>query len=133
MRPLARRFLLAAVAAGVVGMSLGIAMGISQDFRLRHVHAHVNLLGWVSLALYGLFYQVVPAASAGLLPRVHFWLATLGPVLMCGALADQSEDHGGLVPIIGIGALMTLGGMLCFAAAVTGLRRASTRALQAAS
>ena len=120
MHPLARRFMLAAVAAGLAGMSLGIYMGTAQDFRFAHVHAHVNLLGWVSLTLYALFYQAVPAAAAGWLPRLHFGLATFGPALMCGALASQAEHHGGLAPVIGLGALMTLGAMLSFGAVVLG-------------
>ncbi len=35
-------------AAALCGMGLGIFMGISHDFSLTPVHAHVNLLGWVT-------------------------------------------------------------------------------------
>jgi hypothetical protein len=55
-------FITGAVAA-LIGMGLGIAMGISQDFSLTPVHAHLNLLGWVSMLLYGLYYR--PRASPG--------------------------------------------------------------------
>ena len=60
-------FVAAAVAA-LCGMSLGIFMGIRGDFTLVPVHAHINLLGWVSLALYGLYHRGVARAgqSAGL-------------------------------------------------------------------
>lgn len=118
MSPLSRHFLLAAVLAGSSGMVLGIAMGMLQDFRLTPVHAHVNLLGWVSLALYGLFYQAVPEAAAGLLPRLHFWLATIGPLLMCGSLAAARLGIGGMLPAILLGAFMAVGGMLAFGAVV---------------
>ena len=30
---------------------MGLMMGASQDFTLRPVHVHVNLLGWTTLAL----------------------------------------------------------------------------------
>jgi hypothetical protein len=40
-----------------VGVSLGIYMGIAHDFTLTPVHAHLNLLGWVSLFLMGLYYR----------------------------------------------------------------------------
>jgi hypothetical protein len=35
----------------VIGVAMGIIMGDSQDFTLRPVHAHVNLVGWAILAL----------------------------------------------------------------------------------
>jgi len=35
----------------VLGMTMGIAMGMSHDFLLRPVHAHVNLLGFAVLAI----------------------------------------------------------------------------------
>jgi hypothetical protein len=35
----------------IIGISMGIAMGASQNFTLRPVHAHVNLLGWTTMAL----------------------------------------------------------------------------------
>ena len=40
----------AAAVFALTGMSLGIAMGMREDFTLAPVHAHINLLGWVSLA-----------------------------------------------------------------------------------
>jgi len=51
MNTLSRRFLLCAIGAGLLGMAMGIYMGIADDHRFAHAHAHVNLLGWVSLAL----------------------------------------------------------------------------------
>ena len=39
----------AAVIAVLVGMSWGIVMAISQDHSAMPAHAHLNLLGWVSL------------------------------------------------------------------------------------
>ena len=49
------------------GMVFGITMGIRQDFTLAPAHAHLNLIGFVLMFLAGLYYRVVPAASAGLL------------------------------------------------------------------
>jgi hypothetical protein len=41
----------------IFGMCLGFYMGIAQDFTLAPVHAHLNLLGWVSLFLLGIYYR----------------------------------------------------------------------------
>ena len=42
---------------------LGIYMGMHEDFTLAPVHAHINLLGWVTLALYGLYHRGVERAA----------------------------------------------------------------------
>jgi len=50
-------FLATAAFCLVCGVGMGIAMGITHDFHLAPVHAHLNLLGWASLALMGLTYR----------------------------------------------------------------------------
>ena len=40
------------------GMMLGEYMGANNDFTLAPLHAHINLLGWVTLALFGTFYAL---------------------------------------------------------------------------
>src|SRR5690348_15436275 len=40
------------------GMMLGEYMGAHENFTLSPLHAHINLLGWVTLALYGTFYTL---------------------------------------------------------------------------
>src|SRR5438046_2816609 len=40
------------------GMGLGQYMGASEDFLFAPVHAHINLLVWVTLALFGTFYAL---------------------------------------------------------------------------
>jgi len=51
----------AAVLMVIAGMIWGIAMGISQDHSTLPAHAHLNLLGWVSLFLFGIYYHLHPA------------------------------------------------------------------------
>ena len=57
------------VAIGIVylvaGMALGIVMGIRQDFQLAPVHAHINLVGFVSHCVFGLVHRAWPALRAG--------------------------------------------------------------------
>ena len=40
------------------GMALGQFMAASHDMMLAPVHAHLNLLGWATMALYGTFYAL---------------------------------------------------------------------------
>ncbi len=114
MPTLPHRFLLVAVVAALVGMGAGVAMGISQDFTLAPVHAHLNLLGWVSMSLYGLFYHVVPSARRGRLPHVHFALATLGLAIMLPSLTMiLLGNHLGEV-LIGPGEVLLVASMTIF-------------------
>src|SRR5258705_4785884 len=55
------------VSLGLIGIVLGIVMGIRQDFVLMPAHAHLNLLGFVTMFLSALYYRVVPEAAASAL------------------------------------------------------------------
>ena len=68
------KFLFLAAFCLTGGVRLGIFMGTSEHFSLAPVHAHINLIGWASLALFGIVYKLYPemARPAG---RPHFILA----------------------------------------------------------
>ena len=80
-------FLRLGALSALVGMTLGVWMGANQDFVLRPVHAHINLLGFASMMLFGLFYRAFPAAGRGWLPMVHFALSVLGFLILMPSLA----------------------------------------------
>ncbi len=79
-------FLRLGALSALVGMSLGVWMGANQDFVLRPVHAHVNLLGFASMMLFGLFYRAFPAAGRGWLPMAHFGLSVVGFLILMPSL-----------------------------------------------
>ena len=103
MNTLSNNFLRLGVLFALCGVALGYGMGASGDHTLATVHAHINLLGWVSMFLYGLFYRAVPAAAAGLLPRLHFWCAVLGFLIMIPALAIKILALDGLEAVSAVG------------------------------
>jgi hypothetical protein len=70
----------------LVGVSLGIYMGIFQDHALAPVHVHLNLIGWVSLFLFGLFYKAHAAANS-FLATVQVALTAIGYIIMLSGLA----------------------------------------------
>jgi hypothetical protein len=80
-------FLRLGVLSALVGMTLGVWMGANEDFALRPVHAHINLLGFASMMLFGLFYRSFPAAGQGWLPMAHFVLSVLGFLILMPSLA----------------------------------------------
>jgi len=71
---LVRRWVLVALVYFVVAVSLGVIMAATHDHRLKGVHVHLNLLGWVSMALTAFVYRLFPAAANAYGARVHFWL-----------------------------------------------------------
>lgn len=111
---MARRLIAIAAFYLVVGACLGQFMGMTTNFALAPVHAHLLLAGWVSLAVMGLIYQQFPQAATTRLAQLHFWLHNLGlPVFMTG-LAMQRMGH--VVPLlIPIGATALLVGLIAFA------------------
>lgn len=78
-------FIIAAL-AGLAGMGLGIYMGIAKDFTLAPVHAHINLVGWVTLSLYGLYHRGV-ARTDSRLAWVQVGSGALGFALLTSGLA----------------------------------------------
>lgn len=116
MTGLARIFLTLATLAALMGMVWGIQMAASHDHSLAPGHAHLNLLGWVSFAIFGFYYHLVPEAAQGLLPRVHLVLAVAGVVILVPGIALAINDVSE-VPAQ-IGSVLTLASMATFAAVV---------------
>jgi cbb3-type cytochrome oxidase subunit 1 len=112
MKALPFWFLALAVLFAIIGMGVGIYMGISEDHTLAPAHAHNNLLGWVTMALYGLYYKAVPAAGRSRLALVHFWLATLGSATIGLGIAFAMQGQQMLVQI---SSLIVIAAMILFA------------------
>ncbi len=109
-----RWFLRVAVLYALVAMALGIVMGISQDHSQMPTHAHLNLLGWVSMALYALVYRQYPAAAQSRLALGHFWVANAGAALLNLGVYGLMAGTAALEPVATAGALITILGMLIF-------------------
>jgi cbb3-type cytochrome oxidase subunit 1 len=112
---ISRLLIQTAVAFFVIGVLLGMYMGIRQDFRFIHVHAHINLLGWVALGLAGLIYSNYPHLQQGWLAPVHYWLHTVGLVIFMGGFAWGSATGSKPFLPIAIGSSMVTVGVLLFA------------------
>ncbi len=79
------RFIKLAAIYFLIGIGLGIFMEMAQDHALMGVHAHINLVGWVSMALFGLLYHFFPRLGNNKLAKAHFWLYNLSlPLFMLG-------------------------------------------------
>jgi len=100
----------------VVGVTMGIVMGIQHQFSLAPVHAHINLLGFATLAIIGAIYKLYPEAANTRLARIHFWIHTTAlPVFMVG-LGFSLTGYEAFVPVTIVGATAVAVGILVFAA-----------------
>ncbi|MCO5101662.1 MAG: cbb3-type cytochrome c oxidase subunit I [Burkholderiaceae bacterium] len=118
MKNLANWFLRLAVLYFVAGVALGLYMAASHDHTMHPVHAHLNLLGWVSLGLFGVFYTVVPEAAQTRLARAHFWLYVPAHFVMMVLLFELFRGHLAVEPFLGVAAFVVGAGVLCFAVVV---------------
>ena len=110
-------------ALGVVclfmGMLWGMHMGEAEDFTMMPAHAHLNLLGWVTMAIYGTFYALTHASLKPKLAWANFILAAVGVAAMIPSLALYLPAHDAkYVPGIIVGALATVLSLLVFAISV---------------
>ena len=104
----------AAVVMVVAGMIWGIVMAASGDHAAMPAHAHLNLLGWVSLFLFGIFYHLHPAIDASRAAIVQVWTWILSTVVMTVGVALVHTGHQVGDPIAAVGSLLVLASMLHF-------------------
>ena len=114
MFSVSNNFLRLGVLAALVGMSLGVWMGANENFTLRPVHAHVNLLGFASMMLFGLFYRVFPEAGRGWLPMAHFVLSVVGFLIMAPSLSLMLLGNTTALPFLAVSEIMLVASMLLF-------------------
>ena len=108
------RFLKIAAVYLAIGVSMGLAMGIMQDFALHPVHAHINLLGWATMALAGVIYVQFPQAAQTRLARIHFWIHNLALPVMMVALALLLKGHAEAAHVLEPASTAMVVGILIF-------------------
>lgn len=99
----------------VAGIAIGITMAIGRDHSVMGAHAHINLLGWVTSAIFGGYYALNPAKAAGRLPMIHYAVYTTGVVIMVVALYLLLSGNAAMEPFVAAGSLITFAGVLIFA------------------
>lgn len=98
---------------GLTGMVWGMQMAGSGDHSNLAAHAHLNLLGWVGLALYGTYYRLI-GLTRSMIASIQVGCAIVGSVIMGIGIAIAHQ--GGTEAIAIIGSLLTLAAGALFAA-----------------
>jgi hypothetical protein len=118
MKNLSRLWILTGLAFLLVGMGLGLKMSMTQNFALHGLHAHLNLLGFVLMTLFGLCYRNWPKLQEGVLGTVHYFLhtATVAVALTLLYLILSNTDLAAKIgPMLDIVLLGTYAGTILFA------------------
>jgi len=102
----------AAVLCVTVGMFWGIQMSISHDHIMAPAHAHLNLIGWTTMGLFGLYYTVTPQAAGTALAKAHLGFAVLGVLCIVPGIAIAVSTGG--EALAAIGSILTVVSMLIF-------------------
>lgn len=131
--PRARAWLRLATLYFAVGVILGVVMGASGDHSLFPLHAHINLLGWVSMALFGLIGIVCPSVSVGRIATTQFWMHNVGLPVMLVALAFKLKGAEAAEPVIGVASIIVSLSVLLFAWLVFTRIGSQSRLAQSAS
>jgi hypothetical protein len=104
----------AAVLMAVAGIIWGIVMAVSRDHSAMPAHAHLNLLGWVSLFLFGVFYHLHSAVdrSRAALVQVIAWI--IGTTILTFGVGLLHTGHDIGTPFAAAGSFTVLISMLLF-------------------
>src|SRR5690606_13664198 len=82
MPALAQLYFKTAIVFLIIGIAAGIHMSISGDHEVTGAHAHTNLLGWVTMALFGAYLTFVPEKARSRLARIQYGVYTFGVAIM---------------------------------------------------
>ncbi|RUL51899.1 MULTISPECIES: hypothetical protein [Lysinibacillus] len=64
---------------GLIGAILGAHMAGSGSYAFRPIHAHILVVGWLTLFGWAVFYKVFQTSET-ILTRLHVWTAIIGSV-----------------------------------------------------
>ena len=116
---ISRNFLIAGSLYLLVGIAFGMYMGPSQAFQFAPLHAHINLLGFVLMTLFGIAYKIMPELAGNALAKAHFWLHQAGALVLLVLLflMIQAGEGGEATfgPIMALPELAVFIGIACYA------------------
>ena len=118
----------AAVLIVLAGMIWGMVMGISQDHSTMPAHAHLNLLGWVSLFLFGVYYHLHPELDLNPLARVQVWIWIVATIILAVGVALVHSGQAAGDPIAAGSSIVVFADMVLFGWLVFRTRKTAQQA-----
>lgn len=110
--------------ASLFWLGLGVALGVTMAAHpvwtiYRPAHAHLNLLGFVTMMIFGVAYHVVPRFTARPLhrrglARAHWWISNAGLALLVTGFLCRPHDSAHALPILVLGGTLSAAGAYAF-------------------
>ena len=116
MEPFVQRFIRSSLVWFGIGVLLGLGMAVSPGGRLlvvRPAHVHANLLGFVTMMIFGVAYHVMPRFAAAplhsrALAALHVWIANVGLAMLVGGWMLRPFIGRLATPFLHTGALLSV-------------------------
>jgi hypothetical protein len=89
-------------------------MAISEDHSAMPAHAHLNLLGWVSLFLFGIYYRLHPSVEGAKSAILQVWVWIIGTIILTIGVGLLHTGHAIGDPVAAVGSFVVLLDMLLF-------------------
>lgn len=118
MPAISRMYFRVAVAFLIVGILVGLHMSISQNHQVVGAHAHINLLGWVTMSIFGAYHALNPETAETRLAKLQFYVYTVGVIVMAPSLYLLLTGSPAMEPIVAIASIIVFVGVLMFGAIV---------------
>jgi cbb3-type cytochrome oxidase subunit 1 len=97
-------------------MAWGIHMSATTDHTLAPAHGHLNLIGFVMMAVFGAYYALAPKAADTRLALIHYGLSVLTVIVLVPGIVFAINAQGEIMAKAGsVLAVLT---MLVFLATV---------------
>lgn len=114
MPRIADLFFKAAFCFLVFGILMGLQMAISGAHNVIGAHAHTNLLGWVTMAIFGVYYALNPTKAETRIARIHFWGYVSSVAVMAPSLYLLYLGVGALEPLVAASSVVAFLAVLLF-------------------
>jgi drug/metabolite transporter (DMT)-like permease len=122
-----------AVLCVIAGMAWGLHMAITDNHSAFPAHAHLNLVGWVSLFLIGIYYRLHPALERARSAHLQVWSWLVGTVVMAIGVGLVHTGTAAGDPLAAGGSLIVFASALLFAWLLFRTERADASVRQAAA
>jgi hypothetical protein len=115
MPQVSRMFFKAAVIFLILSVAAGLQMSISGEHNVTGAHAHASLLGWVTGAIFGTYFALVPEKAESVLAYVLFWLFSGSVAIMSAALYFLLLGNFALAPVVAVASIAVFAAVILFA------------------
>ncbi|SDE68147.1 hypothetical protein SAMN05421538_109104 [Paracoccus isoporae] len=116
MNALPKRFFISAAIFALIGMVWGIVMSASADHSMSPAHGHLNLIGFVAMAVFGTYYALTPQAAETRLAQIHFAVSLIAVMVIVPGIALAIAQ--GQEVLAKLGSVLSLAAMAIFALTV---------------